>query len=155
MNCTAAKIFKIISHGSLALLSKVVLSFSINIQTSGYRNLAVFKLIQNVWLETTDALVFTCITLKDCLFLYLRESQLNKPVVTSQIYATIMALKDLNLKLYRRDNKKMALDPPSFKFVEFEVVDLMVPNYQRPSQLETFTFLVKNRRKSNQLPSRF
>ena len=58
-----------------------------------------------------------------------------------------MALKDLNLKLYWRDNKKMALDPPSFKFVEFEVVDLMVPNYQRPSQLETFTFLVTNRRK--------
>ena len=58
-----------------------------------------------------------------------------------------MALKDLNLKLYRRDNKKMALDPPSFKFVEFEVVDLMVPNYQRPSQLETFTFLVTNTRK--------
>ena len=46
-----------ISHGSHALLSKVVLSFSTNIQTSGYMNLAVFELIQNVWLESglTDA----------------------------------------------------------------------------------------------------
>ena len=31
--------------------------------------------------------------------------------------------------------------------MEYEVADLVVPNYQRPSQLETFTFLVTNRRK--------
>ena len=74
---------------------------------------------------------------------------MNKPVVTNQIYVTtIMVLKDLNLKLYWRDNKKMALDSPSFKFVEFEVVDLVVPtiNFHFPGHKSV---------KSDQLSSRF
>ena len=61
-----------------------------------------------------------------------------------------MALKDLNMKSYWRDNKKMELDSPSL-ICEYEAVDLVVPIYQRPSHLETFTFPVTNRRKSNQL----
>ena len=76
-------------------------------------------------------------------------SHLNKPVITNQIYVTtIMVLKDLNLKLYWRDNKKMALDSPSFKFVEFEVVDLVVPtiNFHFPGHKSV---------KSDQLSSRF